>query len=1006
MKAGLRFLTPSRILAAVLAAACLVSSGCAGAKKKEPVTQAAAKPDSAAVAAARAADSAGKAAARRTDSLRLTQQEMSRLSEATKVLLQAIDNYVEVLPAHIKTPEIVMLKGHTLYNNGLFNRARQVYQTVLTRYKKSPEVPEAIKMTAQTYYEENKYDEAQNWYKKLQGVATTGEDKEEATKRLAESHYKLAERLKEAGKADLALSEYEKVVVEYPSSRLADAALFNTGLIYDDKKEWSKAILTYNKLISAYPKSSYLENSFFKTGRCYEQMGNWDKAALTYVEILQRFPDSKNLPDALFNSGLAYEKAENPTLAAKAFEKYAALWPDAKDAPDVLFRAGELYGKLSDWENVEKINSLFGTRYGQDKERIVMALCMTGVASYMQKKYDRALVEFGNAIATGKKLNVESKTNAFYMAKAQYSIGEINQWMGDQIALVMPESEYKARLNRKVMYLQNAVAAYTAVSEYKLLDWTTKAIYRIGETFEQFGVALHKRERPKNLDTRRVFALEEGIAQAVEEYLAGKALSAHDQNVKFGLQYNYTDEWTEKSRQQLTKLPFLAGATYSKLISVLDVQASPAKKTDNPLIIMREKLERLQMIAPYQDKAIKLFLQTLEMGAKYGLQDKYRSSAAGEITRMSFQVGEVYAEVIAMARSAPIPASYDPYTRFFYKVKLLNEGLIEYENSALEALYKTIKISEAYEIKDEWVQKSKEKITEVLFKRALCYEVLSEEALRSPPIPPDATEDEKEEYKAQFEELGFKLQEEAQGIYRDIFEKGARGITSGEFLDLAYVRLYLSFPNEVGGRLENDTIITVSTGKDWRFSVASPVGWFEAKYEDSTWENVKKGVKPDSVNLVDASLPMVGVWGGTVENGVFVRAREVKLRGAFTTVSQPVNASVEFAATGEYVVFINGRPLPSDSVERAEPWNRCRKKKGIESFLVKGRNSIAVQVANNGIPDAFGFFMNLVYQDKSSQVVPKLPSREKPMTMSELRALNLQFPVIPNFEYPAGMFKI
>ncbi|OGS37575.1 MAG: hypothetical protein A2293_00200 [Elusimicrobia bacterium RIFOXYB2_FULL_49_7] len=961
--------------------------------------------DSASKTASTAARDSASIHTRKHDSVRLSQTELNRLSEATKLLLQTIDNYVEVLPSGAKTPEIVMLKGHTFYNNKLFERARESYKTVLDRYSKSLEVPEAIKMTAQTYYEENKYDEAQNWYKKLEDVAVSGQDKEEAAVRIAESHFRLGERLREAGKIELAISEFEKVVVEYPNAKIADAALFNVGLLYEEKKEWSKAILTYNKLIANYPNSSALENGFLKTARCYEQMGNWMKAAQTYVEIFQRFPQSKNMKEALFNAGLCYEKGENLVLSAKAFEKYATLFPDEKDAPDVLFRAGEIYGKLQDWANVEKINTLFGKRYGQDKNRIVMALCMTGVASYMQQKTDKALDEFAKAIEVGGKIGVDNKTNAFYMAKAQFTIGQINQELSERIDLVLPESEYKARLNRRIKYMENATTAYAAVSEYRLLEWTTHAIYKIGETYEQFGVAVYKRERPKNMDYGKVAAFEQGIAEVLEQYFSDKALLAHEQNVKIGIQYKYEDEWTARSRQQLAKLPFMAGAAYSRLLTALDVQAAvPQKAGGNPLLLIQQKLERLQTLAPFQDRAIKLYLKTLEMSVRYAVEDKYRFSASAAITQMSYQVGTTYAEVVSIARGAPIPSAYDAYKKFFYKVHLLGEGLVEYENNALEALYKNIKIAEAYDIKDEWIQKSKEKIAEILFQRSFCYEVLAEEALREPPVPTGATDEEREEYSAQFEELGFKLQEESQGIYRDIVEKGKNGITRGEYLDLAYLRLFSMLPDEVGERVERDTARLVASGKEWRFRLSQDTLWEQPSYDDSGWEPVKKGIKPDSIALLGATVPMLPVWGGRMENNTFSHARQVWLRGEFMVRSGAEKAVMEFAATGHYDIYLNGRLLRSDSLERSDSWFRCRKKEGLDSLLSKGRNVIAVHV-NGQTGGAYGFYMNLFFNDRIVETLPHLPSRETPLSQDEFKSLKPVFPVMPNFEYKPEMFK-
>ena len=977
---------------------CLLLSACAGSakvKKAEPVPGAAAKTDSAASKSAAPKDSAALA-----DSV-----SVSKLSEATKLLLSAVDNYVQILPNNKRTPEVLMIKGHTFYNNRMYFQARRAYEDVIKKYDKSLELPEAIKMTAQTFYEENRFDEAQSWYKKLKEIAISGEDKEEAAVRLAESYYKMGEKFKERGNLNLAADEFERIVIEFPNSKIADAALFNAGSVYEEKKEWSKAILSFNKLIANYGNSTFIEKSLFSIAKCYEQMSNWSKAALTYVEIFRRFPNSAHVKDALYNAGLAYEKEESFLLAARMFEKYSETWPQDKDAPDVLFKAGELYGKLEDWKNVERINGLFSTRYGNDKDRIVMAQCMTGIASFMQKKYDKALIELEKSIATGKLIGLDNKVNAFYAAKAQFTIGEINQELANQIALILPEAEYQARLKRKIRLMDDAVTAFTKVSAYKLIEWTTKSIYRIGETYEQFGVSIFKRERQAGQSYQKMLAMEEGIANAVEQYLVQKALATHEQNVTFGIQYKYEDEWIARSRQQLTKLPYLAAVNYTKLIQAASA-APGAVDTSNPMKVIQQKLEQLQNVAPFQDKGIALFLKTLEMAAKYGVEDKYRSDASAEVTRMSYQVGNTYAEVVAVARSAPVPGSYDGYKKFFYKVHLLGEGLVEYENNAISALYKNIKIGEAYGIKDEWVQKSKEKLSEVLFTRSLCYEILAEEALRSPPIPAASTADEAEEYRLQFEELGYKLQDEAYNIYKDIYEKGKKNITFGPYLDMTYTRLFIRAPNDLGEKVDKDTVIAIHTDKDWLCALSPLPNWKTQEGADlSGWKSVVKGQKPDTVNLTGFSEPLSPVWGGELREGKFQLADDLFLRKEFTVLRKPGKSAIEYTATGHSEIYINGALLEADSVKGPSSWHKARKKENFMGLFKQGKNVLAVHVMN-ATPEAHGLFLLMSYEDKVSQIMPHLPSMDKAISRDELKKIKFDYPMITNFEYNPENFQV
>jgi hypothetical protein len=537
------------------------------------------------------------------------------------------------------------------------------------------------------------------------------------------------------------------------------------------------------------------------------------------------------------------------------------------------------------------------------------------------------------------------------------------------------------------------------------VEWTAKSIFKLGETYEQLGTALQKRERPKNLAYQKRVALEEGIASVVERYFVDNALKAHEQNVQFGIKNKYEDEWVNKSRRQLTRLPCMAGMNYSKLIKSMGVSVmrNQAQEKD-PMKMLQRKLVMLQDVAPFQDNAIKLYLRTLEMAAKYSINDKYKKKASAEVTQASYEVGNTYAGVVDVARSAPIPPNYDPYKKFFYKVHLLEEGLVEYENNAIEALYKNIKIAEAYDINDEWVIKSKEKITEILFKKSMCYEILAEQALRKSPIPQEASEEEAEEYRLQFEELGYKVQDMAYQIYRDIYEKGKKNITHGRYLDLSYLRLYMLFPDEIGAKVERDTVKYIRTGREWRYSGVLTRGWMNDKFDDSAWKSVKKGSIPDSVQILGATETLVPVWGGDFKNGKFTFLSDIYLRRVFDLNSRPEKVMMQYAATGDYDIFINGVLLISDSLEKSLVWNHCRKRDDFSNMLRKGKNSLSIYV-RNAPANAHGFFAALSYSDKIIVIMPKLPSQENPMTHNEVKALKINFPRIKNFKYPPEMYK-
>jgi len=286
----------------------------------------------------------------------------------------------------------------------------------------------------------------------------------------------------------------------------------------------------------------------------------------------------------------------------------------------------------------------------------------------------------------------------------------------------------------------------------------------------------------------------------------------------------------------------------------------------------------------------------------------------------------------------------------------------------------------------------------------MCYEILADEALRNPPIPLNVSEAEAEEYRLQFEELGYKLQDEAYGIYRDVYDKGGQGVTSGEFLDMSYSRLFSRYPNEVGVKVEKDTLLSFRSDKEWLFSSMQPTqNWRETGFVDTAWAGVKKGQKPDSVSLLGFSELPTPIWGGELKDGKFLLANELWLRKNVQALQKPHKLSVECAGTGPFEIFVNGVLVLSDSMSAGQPWFKARKKEGVENLMKNGRNTIAVHIRNS-IPVANAFYLNASFEDRMSEVRPKIPSLDKTMTRDEMKKLKFSFALIHNFEYKSDLF--
>lgn len=915
------------------------------------------------------------------------------LSPASQLIIKACDNYMTINPQSPKLAEVLSLKASVFYNNNHYEESRQVYNKIIENYPQSSQEIEAIRMIAQSYYQEKKFDDAQSWFRKLRDIAGEGGDKQEAIERIAESIFRMAETFEDEEKYEDAAAQYERVALEFPNVAIADVSLINAGNAYEKIAEWSRAILIYQRLRQKYPDSKMVPKAMFRTAKSYEKMQQWDNAAQTYLQLVAKYPHSEMSTASMYNAGFCFENAEKFAEAAATFEKHAMSFPSSEDAADVLFRAGELYGKLNDWPSVTRVNQEFSRRYGNDMDRVVQALCMVGVAFYMQNEQNKAIEQLNNAVSTYTRLRNPSPVNKYYAAKAQFTLAEIYHESHNKIKLTLPRTAYKKQLKAKSDILEKVIQEYSKVLQYNISEWTTRSIYQIGQAYEDFALSVFQQERPENVSLKERLALELGIAKAVEEYFVNHAMHYHEQNVKIGIKENIEDKYILNSKKKLTYLPFMAGDNYLQLVNIA-LQSENLSNLDG-FALIAQKLQMLQKIAPFQEEAIDLFLKCLELGTMYQEFNEFYKKASELITKTSFTVGETYADISTIAREAPIPQSFDPYERFVYKTKLLKQ-IETYEDNALTNYLKTVKIAEAYNINDDYVIKTKTQLSKLLFNRGRCYDLLCINLFTDPPYPSNTSDAEKDEYRARFEEIALRFQEQAFEIYKGILEYSEKKYATGEYLNHAYVRLYQNFPSEYGVKNEKIDNKSISSGSQWKCTNDSVAGWLDLEFDDSKWHHVSKENYDTSISIsgFPGKIPTPMWLSPSKPTTGSPKPDKVFFRRTFYIDNSPHEADLFLSAFDNFSVYLNGEKLQADSSSSVQQYST--KKWNIMGRLRNGKNNLSIKVTNNNKTN-YGLFVYLSLSLSSSEYLPVFPGTKDPVDKKKVEEGAYVFPYIKNF---------
>jgi tol-pal system protein YbgF len=111
----------------------------------------------------------------------------------------------------------------------------------------------------------------------------SGEDK---------SSYQTAFNLLKDGQYDRAIAAFQKFLVSYPDSSLADNAQYWLGEAYYVNKSYPEAEAAFQRVIDKYPQSRKLADALLKIGFCRYEQKQWQSAREVLGQVVARFTDT------------------------------------------------------------------------------------------------------------------------------------------------------------------------------------------------------------------------------------------------------------------------------------------------------------------------------------------------------------------------------------------------------------------------------------------------------------------------------------------------------------------------------------------------------------------------------------------------------------------------------------------------------------------------------------------------------------------------------------------
>ncbi len=273
-----------------------------------------------------------------------------------------------------------------------FDRAGALFEQYLRDFPSADQVDAAQYALGWTYFRQGRYADAiprfESFLAAYRGIGDTVPYRSDARLRLADSYF--------------ALKQYPQAVRVY--GQLAaegdDYALFQIGQAYSNAGDALEAISTFQQLIEDYPSSEWREETRYQLGYLYFLNQEYELAVDSYRELTESFPTDPLAAKAQYGIGDAYFNAGRTNDAVNA---YMAVLSDYPDSPFTADAASGIQFALLASGNADRsdaiIDSLAQIHAGSSLAEVLRF--RQAETRYQSGLPDQALADFESLLADG-----------------------------------------------------------------------------------------------------------------------------------------------------------------------------------------------------------------------------------------------------------------------------------------------------------------------------------------------------------------------------------------------------------------------------------------------------------------------------------------------------------------------------------------------------------------------------------------------------------------------------
>ena len=416
---------------------------------------------------------------------------------------EVISYYREVtkrVPLEPLSSKAHFIIANLLIREGKYDEAQKELKTVIDNFSSSPSVASRAYFAIGKIFEaEGKWDKAIEEYDKitdLYPLSTVGLNVPLYIMR----HYKLNGDEKSIEKAyRSAIRHYKSLIEEYEGTSVAPIIKDYMAQAVLTKGEFKEAITVWDGIDKDYPSSSIAAKAILTKASIYEsKLKNTDSAIKEYERFIKRYPKSKTTPEVRFKVAMLYLESSRINKAKDAFRSLLDDYSSNKKISlKSLLGLSLCYRKEADTKKV--IETYDRIRKEYSKSRAALSIPFLMGQYYLEEKYNsQAADAFSKAIDEYKKILEDPKS------------GFPKREVANLLALCYLKSnqvEEATRMLRSLAekYPYDPVYLIDLATLYRVLNNNDKAV----KVYEELVRKFSKNKAVVALAKRRIKALKE-----------------------------------------------------------------------------------------------------------------------------------------------------------------------------------------------------------------------------------------------------------------------------------------------------------------------------------------------------------------------------------------------------------------------------------------------------------------------------------------------------------------